>query len=178
MNERLQHFCITFRNPPCVSEQSRVNRDAELSACNHHIRAETTFKALKVDPGSLYETLLKLTADICKGKHLKPLFILKNTKKHKWGIAATQMERARQQLWQPLAALLLCLFTFSLVWTSMHGCSHHIYTCHTPQTLLRAQTFLSSQALVVRLSQYSPSSQILTHFLCVNPAHSLTDWIE
>lgn len=43
-------------------------------------------------------------------------------------------ERHRQSAPTVVAAfltiLLPCLFTFSLVWTSMHGCSHHIYTCH------------------------------------------------
>ena len=180
-NKLLLHFCIMFlseTNPPCTFEQSHVWKDTLSPALvSVPLGGETTFKTLKVDPVSLFKTLLKLTADICKRKHRKPLYGV--LKKHKdarvWKRRQTEerdrerereRERERQQLWQLLAALLLCLFTFSLVWTSMHGCSLHIYTCHTRQRLyVHAQTFFSSQALLVRLSQHSPSSQTLTYFL-------------
>lgn len=92
------------------------------------------------------------------------------------GVGKTERERKKRKRCSPteaaafLTILLPCLFTFSLVWTSMHGCSHHIYTCHpsaqshkhSARTHTHTNRFLSLPALILRLSQYSPSSHILT----------------
>lgn len=59
--------------------------------------------------------------------------LLGRGRKRRWHI---ERNRKRKRQSAPtvvavfLTILLPCLFTFSLVWTSMHGCSHHIYTCH------------------------------------------------
>lgn len=142
-SELLEHFCITFisdTDPPCVSEQSRVKGHAGLSACNRHIRAETTFKTLKVDPDSLFETLLKLTADICKRKHLKPLLgILKNRKKHKCGSGDTDWESETATLTAPRCTSSLFVYFLSGVNIYAWLQPSHLHMSH-PANTLRAST--------------------------------------